>query len=42
MAGLPAQRFDDLQINPYPFKNVGLDYVSPFYFAEKDTTEKKL
>ena len=40
MADLPAQRFDDPESNPYPFKNVGLDYIGPFYYVEKDITEK--
>ena len=39
---LPAERFEDQQINPYPLKNIGLHYIGPFYTAEKSTTEKKL
>ena len=42
MADLPAQRFDDPETNPYPFKNVGHDYIGPINIGEKDTTEKKL
>ena len=38
MAYLSAQRFGDPETNPYPFKNVGLDYIGPLYVAEKDTT----
>ena len=41
MADLTAQRFDDPESIPYRFKNVGLDYIGLFYFAEKDTSEKK-
>ena len=40
MADPPAQRFDGPVTNPYPFKNVGLDYIGPFYIAKSDTTEK--
>ena len=36
MADLSAQRFGDPKTNPYPFKNVGLDYIGPLYIAEKD------
>ena len=40
MSDPPSQRFDDPETNLYPFKNVGLDYIGPFYIANKDTTNK--
>ena len=40
MADLPAQRFDDPETNPYTFKNVGFDYIGPFYIAKNDTSKK--
>ena len=41
MSSLPSCRFPDADINHYPFRTLGIDFIGPFEVVEKRNTEKR-